>query len=235
MMTGERPQDYVFKSEFSRFGTGVRIKPGKAPDGDAWLQQDWIGGEDLSAHAVARNGQLRAFAAYRSRWRAKGGASYQFDPVEPELAQEIEAMMVRLAFALDLTGQFACDLRRDAEERLWLIECNPRATSGLHLLTHDPEGLTMAFTGGGTSILRGGSPACLAPAMWLNGLPHALISGRLGQWSRDLGRSRDVLKGRGLAAAIDTLVFARRAILSGHGLTEAMTADIQCDRDLTCN
>lgn len=232
-LTVERPQDYVFKSEFSRFGVGVRIRPERVPSGPEWLQQDWIDGEDLSAHAIARDGKLTALAAYRSRWRAKGGASYQFDPVEPKLAQQIEAMMATLASALDLTGQFACDLRRDAEEQLWLIECNPRATSGLHLLAHDPQGLSAAFTGGG-GTLRASAPACLGPAMWLNGLPRAFMTGQLGQWRHDLTHSRDALKGRGLAASTDTLAFAACAILRGQSLTEAMMADIQCDRDLTC-
>jgi hypothetical protein len=239
LTTVDRPQDYVFKSEFSRFGVGVMIKPerapGNAPTGNPWLQQDWIEGEDLSAHAITRDGQLRAFTAYRSEWRARGGASYYFDPVEPELAHAIEAILTRLAFALNLTGQFACDLRRDTQGQLWLIECNPRATSGLHLLAHDPEALSTAFTGGRTSVLRGGAPACLGPAMWLNGVPAALLNGRLSQWRRALAHSRDALKGRGLAAATDALSFAVRAAMHGRSLTEAMTHDIACDRDLTCN
>jgi len=234
-----RPETYVFKPEFSRFGVGVRIKPRQVPQGaparNPWLRQDWIDGEDLSAHAIARDGQLRALAVYRSAWRAKGGASYHFDPVEPGIAQTVEGMMAALASALDLTGQFGCDLRRDRDGQLWLIECNPRATSGLHLLADDPEGLSAAFTDSGAALLRAGTAACLGPAMWLCGLPQAVATGRLGQWRYDLDRSRDVLSGRGWAAAADALAFKARAVRHGQSVQAAMTADIACDRDLTCN
>jgi hypothetical protein len=234
-----RPEAYVFKPEFSRFGVSVRIQPQKAPrnapSGNPWLRQDWIDGEDLSAHAIARDGQLTGFAAYRSAWRAKGGASYHFDPVEPEIALAIEAMMAAVATHLNLTGQFASDLRRGADGRLWLIECNPRATSGLHLLAHDPEGLSAAFTGNGATVLRASKPCCLGPAMWLYGLSQAIATGRLSHWHNDLKNSRNVLDGRGWAAAADTLAFSTRAILHSQSLQAAMTADIACDRDLTCN
>ncbi len=234
-----RPEAHVFKPEFSRFGVSVRIKPRqapqKAPPGNPWLRQDWIDGEDVSAHAIARDGQLRALAVYRSAWRARGGASYHFDPVEPEIAQAVEAIMAALASALDLTGQIGCDLRRDHRGQLWLIECNPRATSGLHLLAHDPEGLSAAFIDGDDGGRRAGTPACLGPAMWLYGLPQAIATGRLGQWRHDFDRSRDVLAGRGWAAAADTLAFTARAVRHGQSLQAAMTADIACDRDLTCN
>jgi hypothetical protein len=237
--TGDPPQDYVFKSEFSRFGVGIMIKPQSAPPpalpGNPWLQQDWIDGEDLSAHAIAREGKLSAFAAYRSGWRAKGGASYHFAPIEPTLAQAVETLIAILAEALTLTGQFACDLRRDRQGGLWLIECNPRATSGLHLLVHDPDRLSAAFLGGSEGILRSGTPACLGPAMWLNGLPQAIATGHLDQWRHDLAHSRNVLKGRSLAACADTLAFSLRALGQGQSLQAAMTADIACDRDLTCN
>lgn len=233
-----RPEAWVFKPEFSRFGVSVRIKPRQAPQeappGNPWLRQDWIDGEDLSAHAIAHDGQLHALAVYRSAWRAKGGASYHADPVEPEIAQAVEAMMAALVSALNLNGQLGCDLRRARDGQLWLIECNPRATSGLHLLAHDPEGLSVAFTGGGTGVLRARAPACLGPAMWLYGLPRAIATGRLGQWRHDLERSRDVLAGRGWAATTDAMAFSARAMLQGQSLEAAMTADIACDWDLTC-
>lgn len=235
----ERPEACVFKPEFSRFGVSVRIKPSQAPQAaptaNPWLRQDWIDGEDLSAHAITRDGQLRAVAIYRSAWRAKGGASYHFDPVEPEIAPAVEAMMAALASALNLTGQFGCDLRRDRHGQLWLIECNPRATSGLHLLAHDPEGLSAAFTGSGAGVLRARTPACLGPAMWLYGLPQATATGRLDQWCHDFECSRNVLAGRGWAAATDAMAFTVRAVFQGRSLQAAMTADIACDRDLTCN
>ncbi|EGF91701.1 ATP-grasp domain protein [Asticcacaulis biprosthecium C19] len=231
------PGDWVYKPEFSRFGRRVVIRPQQAPPlahdpKNPWLQQAWIAGEDVCFHAVAHGGRLGAFAAYRSSWRTKGGASYYFDPVETELSRALEAMAVRLAASLNLTAQLACDLRRDKDGRLWLIECNPRATSGLHLMAHDPAALSAAFTGGGDATLRSdGQAACVGPAMWFYGLR----TNRLASWRMDIGRARDVFRGVAGAAVSDTLGFSVRAALAGQDLQDFLTADMACDRDLTCS
>ncbi|WP_031236570.1 ATP-grasp domain-containing protein [Asticcacaulis sp. AC460] len=230
------PGDWVYKPEYSRFGRRLVIQPRQAQalardPKNPWLRQAWIPGEDVCFHAIARDGALRAFAAYRSSWRTRGGASYYFDPLEPELAQRLEAMAARLAAALNLTGQFACDLRHDPDGRLWLIECNPRATSGLHLLAHDPGALSDAFTGGGDSILRSdGRATCIGPAMWLYGLRP----GRYRPWRTDLRRARNVFAGVTCAAVLDTMGFSLRAALAGRNLQDFLTADMECNRDLTC-
>ena len=162
-------------------------------------------------------------------WRTTGGASYYFDPVEPELAIELERIATTLAQGV--TGQFACDLRRDPDGRLWLIECNPRATSGLHLLVHDPEALCAAFTGAGDGVLwTDGQAACIGPAMWFYGLHPA----RYRQWRSDRARARDGLDGVAWTAALDTARFMMRATLAGQGLQAFLTADFECNRDLTC-
>ncbi|WP_031235836.1 ATP-grasp domain-containing protein [Asticcacaulis sp. AC402] len=233
---GATPGDWVYKPEFSRFGTHTVIRPKRdqalAHDpANPWLQQAWIAGEDLSFHAIAKDGRVRAFAAYRSDWRTDGGASYYFDPVEGVLANKLETIATTLAGALNLTGQFACDLRRDGDGGLWLIECNPRATSGLHLLVHDPQALCAAFTGTGDGVVHSnGLAACIGAAMWFYGLGQ----GRLRQWQGDRARARDVLDGVAWTAALDTAGFMTRAALCGQSLQAFLTADFECNRDLTC-
>lgn len=236
----EAPDRYIFKPEFSRFGACIVSRPRHMPALQAspenpWLRQDFIAGEDISFHAIARDGRLRAFTAYRSVWRARGGASYHFAPVELGLACDLEAIAAKLAAGTGLTGQFACDLRRDGDNQLWLIECNPRATSGLHLLAHDLKGLCNAFVAREAQICRDdGGPACLAPAMWLYGLPTAFKNGQLRAWQHDLRHSRDVLAARGWAAMSDAARLATQAALSGRSLQAFLTADIECNRDLSC-
>ncbi|ESQ85270.1 hypothetical protein AEAC466_06035 [Asticcacaulis sp. AC466] len=235
--TRDWARDCVFKPEFSRFGTRVLIRPEAGPASDdpqnPWVRQAFVAGEDVCFYAIARQGTLRAFSAYRSSWRTRGGASYHFDPVhEPRLVE----MAARLARALNLTGQLACDLRQDADGEMWLIECNPRATSGLHLLTHDPAGLAAAFVGGRDDrplVMTGAEPACIGLAMAVFGWPAALTHGRMAQWATDNRCARDVLAGVRCAAALDSVRHSIGAARAGQGLAAYLTTDIECNRWLT--
>ncbi len=236
---GKDGTPFVFKPEYSRFGEAALVRPQKAPGlrpaDNPWVRQTWIDGEDLSFHVLAVHGQITAFSAYTSRWRTRGGASYYFDPVDDAAAAELQAMARRLVTGLKLHGQFGCDLRRDAQGRYWFIECNPRATSGLHLLAHDPEALSAAFFRAAELPLRmARTSACFGPAMCLFGLPSALMSGRLPAWRRDLARARDVTKGQRLAVLGDGLRVMLRGLPRGQSLAAALTADIECNGALPC-
>lgn len=226
----------VFKAEYSRFGVQCHIR--KIPQeykkkrknvSISWLRQDYISGDDLCFYALAQRGRLTAFAAYRSDWRTKGGASYHFQPLDPALSARLRDIAARLIEAGDLTGQIACDLRLDTEGRLWLIECNPRATSGLHLLTHDPEALGRAFLTPDAPCLEAGpEPACVGLAMVMYGGPEAVRTGRIKPWRRD-STARDVLHGARLGALADTLAHAAGAASRGQGLARFLTRDIECN------
>ncbi len=229
----------VFKPEFSRFGTRCLVKPGATTlkhNGlydnalcNDWIRQDYIDGEDLCFHALAQHGRLTAFAAYHSDWRTKGGASYHFQPLAPALSGRLRDIAKHLIAAGDLTGQIACDLRHDADDRLWLIECNPRGTSGLHLLTHDPQALARAFLSSEGDVLESDArPAGVGLAMMLYGAPQALRRGRLAQWRRDV-KARDVLNGVRLAALADSLGHAASAAWRGQNLAAFLTHDIECN------
>ncbi len=227
--------DCVVKPDYSRFGAFCLVRPMSAQlqglednAANPWLAQTYIDGEDLCLHAIARNGQITAFAAYRSRWRTGGGASYHFEPLDPALSDRLFAIGQQLVAAGNLTGQIACDLRRDRDGRLWLIECNPRGTSGLHLLAHDPEGLSRAFLGGGPCLQASQDPACISLAMWLFGLPKAIAMGRIGRWRTD-ARARDVLAGANRGALVDTVAHSVKAALRGQSLATFLTADIECN------
>jgi len=227
---------WVFKPEFSRFGFRCYLNIGRQEAeyinkkmSMPWLRQAYVPGEDLCVYALARDGCLTAFAAYRSDWRTTGGASYHFQPVEPELGARLRGIVMRLVSGARLTGQIACDLRHDPDGRLWLIECNPRATSGLHLLTHDPERLSRALLGNdGRCLEASPEPACVGLAMALYGLPKALRTGRIDQWCRDM-TARDVLKGARLGALADSLGYGLTALAAGQAIAQVLTRDIECN------
>lgn len=231
----------VLKPEFSRFGARIVVRPKALPNlpddpANPWLRQDYVAGEDISFHAVARGGRLRAFSAYRSAWRTVGGASYFFEPLPGDICQQLIEVAGHITEALQLTGQFACDVRRDTEGKLWLIECNPRATSGLHLLAADPQALAAAFLNDDGDLLTASAqPACVGAAMWLDGLPKAILSGRLGEWRRDTSRARDVFAGVRWPAMAGAISLVARAALKRQSLASFLTTDIECNRDLTCS
>ncbi|MDX2006211.1 MAG: GNAT family N-acetyltransferase [Meiothermus sp.] len=187
-------QKLVFKPAFSRFAAKTRVwspgQPmpelpvsGKAP----WLAQAFVEGQELCSYGVARSGQLTAHAVYRPKWRAGFGASVYFEAVEhAEVLEFVRAVVGDLSF----TGQIAFDFIQNAEG-LWALECNPRATSGLHLLS--PEQQIQAFLGKDLQTAAPSSRAKLGFAMGLFGLPTALRENRLGQWWDDWQSAREVV------------------------------------------
>jgi hypothetical protein len=230
--------DWVFKPCFSRFGAEALVGPladrvrAIAPTrGRPWVAQRRVTGLETSFYAVARGGALTAFAAYQSGWRL-GGAGISFDPVEPELEARIQALAARMASAFGIHGQFACDLIVDPAGQPWLIECNPRATSGVHLLAGAGD-LARAMLGTQDGLVRQSrAPRHLLPALATHGFFSAIGQLRLGDWARQIRRGSDVAGNPGdrrpaFAAIVDGVGFMLGGALKGISMTAAATADIE--------
>lgn len=230
------PADHVFKPVWSRFGARTLIAPPSAalaaltPSPAApWIAQRRITGEEVSFYAVCHQGRLTAFCAYGSDWRLSGGASYVFRPPGADQTERLRPMAEALA-AFAIAGQIACDAIIDAGGQPWLIECNPRATSGVHLFGRN-AGFGRALMGSGAA--RPLSSSChLSPALWLHGLPTALRDRRLADWRLQRRQGSDAVAAPGdpgpvLGALADAAVFGLRAVRTGRSLTAAMTADIE--------
>lgn len=228
--------DHVFKPVWSRFGTRTLIAPtpatlaAVAPSPAApWVVQRRIVGEEASFHAVCHEGRVTAFCAYDSDWRLSGGASYVFRPLPPEMTARLRPLAEALATFAG-TGQIACDVLIDGDGQPWLIECNPRATSGVHLFGRSAE-FGRALMGRGEAEPIPVSRH-LSPALWLHGLPTALRDGRLAAWRAQGQQGFDAVAAPGdpgpiLGALADAAAFALRALSTGRSLTAAMTADIE--------
>ena len=235
---GPSAGDWVFKPAFSRFGQSALIGPpsstlaGITPSpSHPWLAQRRVRGEEICTYAVARQGRLTAFAAYRSGWRLKSGASFAFVPVGGALASRLEAAMATLAEATAMTGQIACDVIVDADDQCWLIECNPRSTSGVHLLCGGGR-LAAAMSGAGSETVRAGEGSQhMLPAMLAIGLPQALRRRRFRQWKDSLATGIDAVGRPGdrlpvAGALIDSAAFMWRALRQGISPATATTSDI---------
>ena len=188
-------------------------------------------GEEVCFYAVAHGGSLTAFTAYRSRWRLGGGASFAFDPLDASLHKALREMAETLASATVLTGQSACDAIVDADGKPWLIECNPRATSGVHMLAGSGD-LARAIADGVAMPAMRPDPHHVAPAMLVFGLPLALREGRLGEWRKAMREGRDAIARPGdrrpfFGAMLDGARFAFSGLRHGISTTAATTRDIE--------
>lgn len=236
LMRRAEAADVVVKPAWSRFGARILIAPDRAalsritPSPEApWVVQTQVRGDEVSLYAVVHQGRLTAFSAYRSDWRVRGGAAYVIQPLTGPLNTRLRRLAETLATHV-VTGQIACDAIVDADGAPWLIECNPRATSGVHLFTRGA-----AF---GLALLgRAKAEASLDPvrnslAMDSFGLARALLQHRLTEWRDKRDANRDILTAPGdpgprRGALADAAAFGLHALMSGRSLAEAMTADIE--------
>jgi len=248
------PGEWVFKPVYSRFASRTRIGPSPAelaklrPDErDPWIAQRRIRGVEYSTYGVARGGKLRAHACYRSEYRAGLGSGIYFRPErQPAIRRFVEQFVGRLGF----TGQIAFDFLTDAAGRTYVLECNPRATSGAHLFT--PGTLAAAFTGaesapevppesaGKTDIEAerplveptSTEPVMLSSIMILYQVTNALRRGGLRAVCSDMLRAHDAIFAwhdplPALLAPLTLLEVACKAWRENRPLEQAATYDLE--------
>lgn len=234
---GTRP--LVLKPEFSRFGVHVRIYPEgmpadapELPERGRWVAQQYCDGMELCSYSIADKGRLLAHAVYRAKHRLQRSASYYFDNhVSPAIYAFVEKFVARLEF----TGQISFDWIDSDAAQPSVIECNPRAISGLHLFSVN-DALPEALTGGaGKCIVPSISgPQMIAPVMLTAGLIQALRNGSLRHWGEDFRAARDVLTIAGdhapaIGGLVDIGVYMQLAFRQKCTLREAATRDIEWD------
>jgi hypothetical protein len=163
-------------------------------------------------------------------YRAGGGtgASLYFKPVHSPAGENFARAFLQKH---QLTGQFSFDLMEEADGSLAMLECNPRATSGIHLC---PKGVARAFLGESVPALPVSDVApCAAKlgvlCMQLRG---ALAKGGLRSMLRDLGRARDsCFRWRdplpSLALVLSTFEILLRSRAWGVPTAQAFTFDLE--------
>lgn len=167
--------DMVFKPVWSRFATQTMIRPKPAhlaqiiPTSAApWVAQDYVAGQEICVYSMAHAGKLTALSAYRGLIRAGLGASVCFTPVQDDAVAAFVSAFVQ---GTGWTGQISFDLIRRNDGVVLPIECNPRATSGLHFF-HDGPNFARAVNGEGTATPDVTRPQGVRLALWVYGLPQ---------------------------------------------------------------
>jgi hypothetical protein len=228
---------FVFKPAWSRFGSRVLIKPSRADidklrptKTDPWVAQTYLPGEEISAYAVAVDGRVAAFQAYKPTYRVGHGAGVAFEAVNTPAAQRFVAGLVA---RLNWTGQISFDFRRDEDGELHVIECNPRTTSGVHYFGPE-DGLAQAILHGTPAQASSTGSMTLPLAMMAYGLPHAWRHQGLARWRHDLATMQDISSWSGdrglLLSQLRALgEIAVKAAREGRGLIETSVRDIEWD------
>lgn len=231
----------VLKPVFSRFAVDVTFAtvgeplPAIAPTpARPWVAQRFIAGRARCTYGIARAGELLAHAAYDAEFTAGQGASVSFQPLaHPGLLAWVRAFVAAERF----TGQLAFDFIEAPDGTLYPLECNPRATSGVHLFT-PADGLDRALLGhdlpDGPLTPRPQASAVLGLAMWLYALPAVRTPERLGAWLARMGGARDAV-----FRWDDPLPFVSQFGVFGHllaaGLLDGTSALAASTRDIEWN
>ncbi|TMV52309.1 hypothetical protein FE783_05045 [Paenibacillus mesophilus] len=248
----------VLKPEFSRSGTKVRIirqetggrgvygsvgqsanlidrRKSPVPEGSGypWVAQQYIRGQGLCTYSIVHDGKLAAHAAYAVTYSVRGGACFYFEPLnDPRLKEWVRTFARHERF----TGQLAFDFIESADGVLYPIECNPRATSGIHLFgpedrladaLFDPDSLGDTIVEPQPTTRKMLAVPMLALG-WKNGGPgRSLLI-----WLRKLASARDVVYRRD-----DPRPFREQLLLlnelrriaraRGQTMMEASTCDIE--------
>ncbi len=140
-------KEYVAKLEYSRFSSGVHLNSPKKLDfnidiHNSWVLQEKVYGEEFCTYAVAKKGKVLHYSIYQPKYRLKDSASVYFEKTNHFL---ISTFIHKFIERNNYTGQIGFDIIEN-DKGIHLIEANPRATSGIHLvLSSTPKFLMLPF------------------------------------------------------------------------------------------
>ncbi|MEP6567915.1 MAG: hypothetical protein ABJB10_22490, partial [Mesorhizobium sp.] len=234
----DRSRELVFKPVWSRFASHVLLRPSPeeldaiSPSPEMpWVAQRFVAGEEISAYAVARDGELKALAFYRSLYRAGKGAGICFERVEDAAARRFVETFVA---GTSWTGQISFDLMREQDGRVLPLECNPRAVSGLHFF-RDPQRFADAVLDGGDEAKPDvAAPQTVRLAMWVYGLPAALRSLEIGKFRRAMHDAGELLDWPGDPAP-KRAQWRALAEIAGTALRQRISLQAASTRDIEWN
>ena len=228
-------QRIIIKPVFSRFATKVfELEDGKnIPQLDVsiehpWVVQEFITGKQYCSYSICHSGTVCVHTTYAAKFTAGKGACICFNHINhPGIYQWVQEVVAKLQF----TGQIAFDFIETPEGMLYPLECNPRATSGIHLL--NPQELAEAMTVP-TSALQPSElrSNMIALAMLLYGLSQCKEFASLQRWLKIFWHSKDVI-----FSLDDPVPFFQQFVMmktlyticctGGTSMLEATTCDIE--------
>jgi hypothetical protein len=233
-------EGWVFKPAYSRFASRTLIRPRarqlrrvRPVVALPWVAQRYVAGKEHCSYSVLVDGELRAHTCYHPRYRVGTGSGIYFEPTDP---RPVRAFLAHFGRTTEYTGQVGFDFIESPHGVFHVLECNPRATSGVHLFDDQPVGLVTALekVASGPCLQASAAPRMIALAMLLFAAPRLGWNARF--W-RDYGAAHDVIQRQGDAGVLPGQLLglaeiAARAVARGTGLLKASTHDIEWDGQL---
>ena len=138
---GQFPR-YFARAAFSRGGVGLLTNTGPLDghlstddchptDANPWLVQEFVEGPMHCTYSALHGGRVASHMSYRAPRQWEHSTGIQFLSVEPE---DTLPIVERLGAELKWDGQMSLDFI-ETEGGLVMIECNPRPTDGVLLMT----------------------------------------------------------------------------------------------------
>jgi carbamoylphosphate synthase large subunit len=192
-------RELVLKPIYSRFATQTLILPTLKQassmvtlhPNSSWVAQGYIRGTEICTYSICHNGRITAHTAYPSTFTAGRGATIVFQHMDhPSIFNWIKTFVAENHF----TGQIAFDFIQTPNGQLYALECNPRATSGVHLLASHPqfvEAFINPLMDCITPIDNGSQ--MLSAAMLTYVLPASYKKNNLREWAKTFLNSNDVI------------------------------------------
>lgn len=136
---------YVVKPKYSRFANFISsnaIKNSISIDdikidleNNSYILQEYISGTPICSYSLLNNWDLVSHMSYKALLTYNNGSTTYF---ETFINKNIENFVIQFAKKYLFHWQISFDFFQKDNGDIYLIECNPRTTSGIHLLKNIP-------------------------------------------------------------------------------------------------
>lgn len=191
--------DVVLKPVFSRFSSQVlfikkdslkQMPVINISDDNPWIIQEMIQGTQFCTYTIANKGKILANSTYETKFTAGKGASISF---QHDSNQEIYNWVEFFIKQENFNGQIAFDFIITDKNEIYPLECNPRATSGIHLFTNDNHIENALFDQTDKPIIPfENTKYMISSAMILYGLKSVNSISNFKKWLKVYKASKDV-------------------------------------------
>jgi predicted ATP-grasp superfamily ATP-dependent carboligase len=221
----------VLKPAYSRFGRDViRDVNLKSIENiiitleNPWIQQEFIHGTAICNYAVCEHGKVISHVVYKPIYLLNYAASTYFEYYEDA---RCEAFITEFAKENNYHGQIAFDFIDDGND-LYVLECNPRATSGLHIASSSMNIDSNGRLNKEAEILK--KSYRVGISLYLLFGFKALLNGEFLKLHNDYKRAKNALDGLPFYSQfLSFYEMVKRAIIYQKHITSASTFDIEYD------
>ena len=224
--------NHILKPVYSRFGENVILKPNpsklniKVNKTNPWVLQQRLDGKQYCLQGICKNGKVLSSVAYSSDFTVSKTSVFFEKTGKGDLGGIIE----KIASNCNYTGFLSFDVILGEDGIARPIECNPRATSALHLYAIRDK-IDDAILNGNTVQCTGVSRRLVLP-MWFNLLANLFKKNHVREWRKARKRSTsvewNVFDPRpGLLQLISLVGFAAVALRNRTSLIAATTHEFE--------